>query len=991
MRFTNPLALLLFLVIPLVVSLGWPARGPSRRREVLSLALRILIITCLVFSLAGLEIRRAANSLATVFLVDISDSMPETTLSAAVQYTRQALQSMHPDDQAAIIAFGGNALVERPMSTSRDFTRLSSVPATNQTDLEEAIRLGLALYPPDAGKRMVILSDGAATSGDAAQAVRLAQNSGVHLLFVPFVTTPGAEVLIADLEAPTHLRQGDQFDLNLTLQASQPTSTGIQVIAGDQVVYQGQYPLNRGTQSFSLPLVAGEPGFVTYRVLLDPQQDSFYQNNEAAAFSQVAGPPKVLIVASQPGELLGFQGEARPDEFTPLVNALQSTGFLLDRLPPSGLPSELPLLANYAAVVLVDVPARQLSQRQMTSLQHYVRDLGGGLVVVGGPTSYGVGGYFRTPLEASLPVEMQIKDEQRRPSLAMIFVIDHSGSMSESSGGAAKIELAKEAAIRSVDLLSPTDRVGVVAFDDSASWVVPITELSNPSQVQNAIASIRAGGGTDILAGLQAVAQQLPGDPASVKHIILLTDGGADPTGIPELVQSLHDQYNITLTTVGVGRDAAQFLPGLAEIGGGRYHFAADPGSIPSIFTEETSLATRSYIIEETFYPQQTADSPILTGIQAVPPLYGYVGTTGKESAQTILVSDQGDPILAAWQYGLGKAVAFTSDASGRWAQAWVSWQGFPVFWSQVVRYVVGEPMGSTTDIQVTMQGEEAQLVVEARSPDQPAYLNGYDLRANLVAPDGESLELILQQVAPGRYQGTFHPQQQGVYLIRVTGSPPDTRQQTPDQPPIAETTGWVLPYSPEYRQPGSNTDLLLRLLNQTAGSAAPGQLTSGEPAEVFQRDFPMPKASRPIWPWLVGLAACLLPLDIAARRLVITTRDWQGAWQRLQEYSASLVARLKPGYAAPASPRSTQIENLLRAKQRGERREASGIPPASDAASPAKPDHPPVAPRFEPADRTVDQSPDERTGEQDETAGSSTAAALLAKKRARQERRDSS
>jgi Ca-activated chloride channel family protein len=991
MRFTNPLALLLFLVMPIVVSLGWPARGPSRRREALSLALRMLIITCLIFSLAGMEIRRTSSRLASVFLVDISDSMPETAISAAVQYIQAALQGMHPDDQAAIIAFGAEALVERPMSPSRDFIQLASVPATNQTDLEEAIRLGLALYPPDAGRRMVILSDGAATSGDASQAVRLAQNSGVHLLFVPFVTTPGPEVWITDLEAPTHLRQGDQFDLNLTLQASQPTSTGIQVIAGDQVVYQGQYQLNRGVQSFSMPLVAGEPGFVTYRVLLDPQQDSMYQNNEAAAFSQVAGPPKLLVVAPQPGEPIGYQGVARPDEFTPLVNALQAAGFLLDRLPPSGLPSELPLLANYSAVVLVDVPARQLSQRQMTSLQHYVRDLGGGLVVVGGPTSYGVGGYFRTPLEASLPVEMQIKDEQRRPSLAMIFVIDHSGSMAESSGGAAKIELAKEAAIRSVDLLSPMDRVGVVAFDDSASWVVPITELSDPSQVQNAIASIRADGGTDILAGLQAVAQQLPGDPASVKHIILLTDGGADPTGIPELVQSLHDQYNITLTTVGVGRDAAQFLPGLAEIGGGRYHFAADPGSIPSIFTEETSLATRSYIIEETFYPQQTADSPILTGIQALPPLYGYVGTTAKESAQTILVSDQGDPILAAWQYGLGKAVAFTSDASGRWAQAWVAWQGFPLFWSQAVRSVVGEPLGSTTDIQVTMQGEAAQLVVEARSPGQGSYLNGYDLHANLVAPDGESLELSLQQVAPGRYQGAFQPDQQGVYLIRVTGSPPDASQPAADQPEIAETTGWVLPYSPEYRQPGSNTDLLLRLLNQTTGSAAPGQLTSGGPAEVFQRDFPLPKASRPIWPWLVGLAACLLPLDIASRRLVVTRRDWQGALQRLQENTTRLAARLRHAETASPLPRATQIENLLRAKERGEQRESRGSASPSQAAPPTRTDQLSKAPRVEKADRSEVKSPSERTSEQDKTSDASTAAALLARKRARQERRDSS
>jgi hypothetical protein len=332
---------------------------------------------------------------------------------------------------------------------------------------------------------------------------------------------------------------------------------------------------------------------------------------------------------------------------------------------------------------------------------------------------------YKTPIADALPVEMQIKDQQRRPQLAMVFIIDHSGSMGETSGGATKLELAKEAAARSVELLMPTDRVGVIAFDDAAAWVVPLTELSDPAEVINRIGSIRVGGGTDIYAGVRAMSQVLPGDAAQVKHVILLTDGGADPAGIPELVKRLHDENNITLTAVGVGRDAAPFLPRLAELGGGRYHFATNPGSIPSIFTEETTLASRSYIEEGKFFPKQVSSSPLLNGITEAPPLYGYVATSPKDAAQTILVSNQDDPILAVWQYGLGKAAAFTSDATGRWAREWIDWEKFPLFWGQVVRYTVGDPTASVLNVSVDYQGEMAKVIVDARATNVTS-LSGY-------------------------------------------------------------------------------------------------------------------------------------------------------------------------------------------------------------------------------------------------------------------------
>jgi Mg-chelatase subunit ChlD len=858
MRFTAPFFLFLLLLVPLTAWIGWPAKGAARRRESVSLILRLVILLSLIFSMAGLEIVRSGNELSVVFLMDVSDSMPQDAIDTETAFIQNAVEAMGPDDQSAIILFGSDALVDRPMSAVNELSVISSVPITNQTDLAEAIRLGMALFPSGTARRMVILSDGAETSGDAKAAAEFAAASGVEIVVVPFVNQIGTEAMVTNIDAPTNLRPGEQFELNVSVTANEPVNAVLRVLAADEILYEQNHELRRGTQTFSLPLTAGDAGFVSYQVQIVPEEDTFYQNNRLDSFSQVDGPPRILMVAVPPGEALSGS-ETRPDEFTPLLQILQSAGFNVEVIQPQLFPLDLPTLAQYNSVVLVDVPARNFSQKQMEVLRSYVRDLGGGLVAVGGPTSFGVGGYYGTPIEDALPIDMQIKDEQRRPSLAIVFIIDHSGSMTETSGGVVKLELAKEAAARSIELLFPTDRVGVVQFDDAASWVVPMTDLSDSDMVTNSIGGIQAGGGTDIMSGIQAMANVLPDDPAKVKHVILLTDGGADPTGIPELVEKLYTENGITLSTVGVGNDAAPFLEDLAAIGGGRYHFTADASSIPSIFTEETSLATRAYIVEESFFPALVNSSPILANIDSIPQLYGYVAASPKDLAQVILKSKKEDPILTTWQYGLGRSVAFTSDATGRWARDWVRWEGFPTFWTQVVRYTIADNLDSSLQMTVSPEGH---ILLDAQSRGG-GFMNDYQITANIIAPNGEAQSVILNQIAPGRYAGDFSPDEQGVYLFNLSGT------QEEDSLAFSQTTGWALSYSPEYQRLDSDPDLLMRLVALTNGKVA-----SADPADIFTHDLKSTRGSRPIWPWLLLIAALLLPFDIAVRRLIITKQD---------------------------------------------------------------------------------------------------------------------
>ncbi len=966
MTFTFPLALLLLLLLPIFIwAAGVAQNGILRyeKREMFSLVLRLVIVLCLVLSLAGLEIARGGDELAVVFLVDVSDSMSEEAVAAELDYVRQAMTGMGPDDQAAIVLFGADALVERPMLPGGALGLVTSAPITTQTDLAKAIRLGLALFPSGSARRMVILSDGAQTTGDALKAAEFAAAAGAQIVVVPFIVESGAEAIVTAIGAPASLRPGERFDLNVSVQSNQPTRATLRVLADGAILYEQPHDLRRGSQTFSLPLTVGQAGqdkilsYIRYQVEISPQDDTFYQNNRLYAFSKIEGPPRILMAAPPPGETLPG-GSTRPDEHSALRAALEAAGYAVDFVLPTRLPADLAGLAQYNALALVNVPASELSNRQMETAQAYVRDLGGGLLVVGGPTSYGVGGYFETPLEAALPVDMQIKDEQRRPSLAIVFIIDHSGSMSETSGGVNKLELAKEAAARSVDLLFPTDRVGVIQFDDSAAWVVPMTDLGNPAVVKSAIGSIRIGGGTDILAGLQAMARVLPEDPAKVKHVILLTDGGADPSGIPELVQKLYTENGITLSTVAVGRDAAPFLKDLAELGNGRYHFAADAGSIPSIFTEETTLATRAYIEEGLFSPERVNASPILSGIESLPPLYGYVASSPKELAQVILESGGSppgntDPILAAWQYGLGRSVAFTSDATGRWGKEWVSWSNYAAFWAQAARYVLGEMSAARLQMEVQLRGETARLTLEARGPGGD-FLNGCRVTANVVAPEGGTQTVTLRQTAPGRYEAEFKPAEQGVYLFRFDAEGENSA--------FAETLGWALPYSPEYRDTNPNPDLLARIAALTGGKVA-----SANPAEVFIHDLKASRASRPLWPWLIALAAILLPFDVAARRLILTRQDFA----RVRELIQARLTFQKP-VKEKITVSTPSMEALRKAKQRS---------PTEAGPTPAPPQpQPPILPSITenaPAPNPPGLSPKEKTP-------ASTASVLLANKKKR-------
>lgn len=967
---TDPTAFILLLLIPIFIRLGWPQTAYRRRRDFISMGVRIVLILLLILSLAGLQIRQRADRLAVVFLVDVSDSMDEVSQSQAIEYVQAAIENMTEDDLAAVILFGENALVERPMQSIIDLSQIGTRPISINTDIAEAIRLGIALFPPDAAKRFVILSDGLETSGDALRAAELAAATNVQIDYVPFGVVRNREVLVSSVRVPSVVGEDEPFDLIVEIENRGDTSTPVllTVSADGEPIETQEITVRPGTNRYVFsPLQYSTARFVEFRVTIEPQTgEGFTENNQLSAFTQVSGRSRVLLVRSEPQETVALEA------------ALSDAGLLLDVITPEEMPLGLAPLAVYESIILANVSAAELTPTRMELLQLYVRDAGRGLVVIGGPDAYGVGGYFETPLEKALPVDMRIRNQERIPQLTMVYVIDRSGSMEfRGPSGFSNLELAKEAIIRSINFLNDYDRTGIVSFDTQAFWVVDIQEIGNAgnrSDIIGRVASLTAGGGTDIYGGMAAIDRELPNDPATLKHVILLTDGGANPEGIIPLTARLHDSYDITTSIIAIGQDYAPWLRDMARAGGGNFHVTSTVENIPAIFSSETVLATRSYIFEEPFRPALASTSPILDGINlnTMPELLGYVATSPKDTATVIFTGPEDDPILASWQYGLGRSVAFTSDATLRWGTNWVNnWSDYTRFWNQVVRWTITENSGSNIDTRVETRGDTRVIVVDARD-DNGNYLNQLNLDSAVIYPDRTTENPIFRQVAPGRYEAEFHPNQEGAYFIRVYGTTPED---APIEATVAQNTGWVLSYSDEYRVSEPDPEFLRQIASTTGGRSV-----ANNPANVFAHDLDQAEAALPLYPYLLALAAFLLVLDIAIRRLVINRSDLE----RLRVWSAGLLGRRTSSYEGTQSEQ--RISDLMRAKQRASNSASS----AEDVAAPTSSPMPSRAATNNPNTTTAatPQTPARRsmrpTSKSRGEAASNTASSLLKKKRER-------
>lgn len=866
LSFITPLALALLALIPALwaLTLLTPRRlAPWRFWS--SLALRSAILLALILALAGTQIVLPVRDLTTVFLVDVSDSMTPVQRERALQYVNDALAVMPPGDQAAVVVFGDNALVERAPGPVGPLNRLTSVPITTRTNLQEAVQLGLALFPAETQKRLVLISDGGENAGRVADAAQLAAIRGVPIDVVYLPGERGPDVIVAGLSAPAVVREGQDLTLQANITSNYATSGRLQTFVDGQLIGEQELPIPEGSSTIDIRVPSGETGFRRLEVRLDADGDTESQNNRGAAFTEVLGPPRLLLIAAD---------ESRAAN---LRDALRAAEVRVDLFPPNQAPATLDQLGAYAGVVIVDTPARDMPRTLMEALPVYVRELGRGMAMIGGVDSFGAGGYRRTSLEPVLPVLLDPLDTMQQPDLALVMVIDRSGSMAELVSGSRRnrLDLAKEAVYQASLGLTPVDQVGLVVFDDVANWVLPLQRLPSVVEIERALGSFGIGGGTNIRPGIEQAAQALAAADAKVKHVILLTDGIAE-SNYSDLIAQMR-AAGVTISTVAIGEDANPNLVDVANAGGGRSYRVTRVEDVPRIFLQETIIAAGRDIVEQRIEPQAGLPSPVIRSLGGLPPLYGYNGTEVREAARTLLFTPDGKPLLAQWQYGLGRVVAWTSDAQGRWARDWIAWDQFPRFAGGLADLLLPPRESGALELRATVVGPRAVLELTAQD-EQGRPLNNLVIAGRAVDPQNQGTAVQFQQIGPGQYRAVVDTSSPGVYLAQVAASDEEGRQLG-----IA-VTGIVVSYSLEYSAQRENLPLLTEVASISGGRIDP------LPEAAFVSPNQNVGSVREIGFPLLWLALVLWPLDIAVRRVMLRMEDVAPWLERLRQRRRSAV-----------------------------------------------------------------------------------------------------
>ena len=845
---------ILLLALPALALLLWfdarTTHPMSMTRRRILLVVRSLLVLLALAALASPALVRRGTDRAAILVLDHSRSMGEEGLARVYEKADSIRKRLPSGIEVGYLAAGEDGRVlasvggEAP-TLSDGLARMNEDGA--QSNYASAVELAAGLFPSGAGRHVILVGDGLQTQGDLDRAARQAAAGGMTLHAAPVAGEARPDVRVTRLESSqARLSEGATLQLTAHIEASIAAEAqlrlfenGIEVETRDLVLKPGE-PVDE-----VFTRTPDTRNAYTYRAVLGQVPgDTIPENNEALALVDVQGKPLLLYI------------EGEQSESSYLVDAMAREGIRLEVRNAEGIPQTLGDLVGYDGIILSDVAARKVPDATMTAIRDYVEKLGGGLVMIGGMNSFGVGGYHRTPLEEVLPVKLKAPDQEEQQSAALALVIDRSGSMSGQ-----KIEVCKSAAIATAELLGKKDSIGVYAFDSQVHVVVPMTRVSSTSAIAAQIATLNSGGGTFIEPGMVQARADLGKVRAKIKHMIVLTDGQTTGQGYEALAAQCRAE-GITISTVAVGAGAQiGLLQGIASAGGGQSYVTMDPSQITKIFTQDTMVHTGKMIREEAFQPQQNETHPMLAGIDATsaPPLLGYVKTIRRTTAQVPLITDSGDPLLAHWRYGLGKVTAFTSDCKTRWASLWVTrWPGYSQLWAQVLRETARPPQGQLMDLRVERQGERTTLAVDvlqdagSRKNDAKVEADIFFVSPNALGSTMKPLETLrLSQTGPGLYTGDFDAAEAGVYLVRArTGAQ-------------MVSAGIIHNPSSEVASGQVDEDLFRRATELTGGTLIKAD-GSGEKLTLSGSDT---ESLTLLWPLLMKIFLGLLLLDVAIRR----------------------------------------------------------------------------------------------------------------------------
>lgn len=938
--FSSRRAFLALLALPWVWWIHVTGRSGLRGGRALgALLMRFVLIGVFAVLLSEPRAVRKSRRLSTVYALDVSDSVGPAATDDGLAFVVRTASEKPEGDEAGLVVFGREAGVELPPRQTFPFEAINSRIGRDGTNLGASLTLAAAVLPEGNEGQIVLMSDGVSTDGDLTVALDEISSRGITVDVLPIQYDFGDEVWLEKLEVPRVVKLGETYEASIVLSALTAGRGRLVLRENGKAICEETVDYQPGKNRYALPLYLREPGYYEYvaRIEVPEAHDGWRQNNVAMNYVYLRGEGRVLLVSDP-------EGDAR--EWEAFAGALRTSKRICDVQVAYEFPRDPMSLMPYDCVVFANVPADAFDVVQLGALKQAVHDQGTGFLMIGGRNSFGPGGYHRSSIEEILPVTMDISQKKVLPKGALVIIL-HTCEFPEGNTWGKRV--AKEA----VRVLGDQDEVGVLAYDYNGGekWLFPLTPASEYDEMVKAINSAVIGDMPSFSSTMQLGLDALKESDAAAKHMIIISDGDPSPPP-PKMVQGFVAN-SISVSMVAVfphGGQDISIMRSIAATTGGRYYFPQDPSLLPSIFIKEAKKLKRNLIQNKTFVPAVEYPSPILKGMTGLPELKGYVLTTPKPRAVTILKGpeeDEVDPVLSVWRYGLGKTAAFTSDLSPNWAASWVEWDRYSAFVEQLVTDISRTELRSDLYLSTYASGRTGVVLIE----DHKVGSSYVELRVQVNGPRGKSVRVELRQTGPRRYQGVFDLWGQGRYRVMVAGVRRDATERI--------VGGFVVPYSPEYLRFRSNPIVLSQIAERTGGRILTGA-ESGD--EIFREDREARTSSRAVFDWFLILLACLIPLDVAARRIQLD-------WAAIREWF---------GGRRGAGDSGETFSALLRRKGSIEFTRGEALQPRVPSAKPLppKPKEPENARTDPPAERPGQSAPEASEG------GESTTQRLLARKK---------
>ncbi len=902
--------------------------GLSKSRAAVATLVRLSLAGLFAMVLAEPRSVRTQDVQSIVFCVDVSASVSEdsedqneTSSNKAFEFVAKTISEKPEKDQAGLVIFARNAAVEQPPRQSFWLDQNEIVPTSQMdrdaTNLEQALSLSAAMIPEDTTGRVVLISDATQTEGNLQQVLGELKSRGIAVDVLPISYAYDREVWLERLDLPRIVKLGEPYKATMVISALGAGKGELTLKENGKELKKIPVTFPAGKSRQDIEISLRQPGYYEYTATIDvPKgEDHVPQNNTVTNYIMVAGEGKVMVVVDSQGDVRDWQS---------MVQAMKEGDRLVDVVSATDLPRDPLSLMPYDAVVFVNVGVEMFDAVQLQAVHDAVHDLGIGFMMVGGQNSFGPGGYQRTVIEDALPVSMDVTQKKVLPKGALAIIL-HTCEFADGNTWAKRIT--KQA----IKVLSAQDEVGVLALTQNGEeWIFELTPAGDYDKLVPKINGAEIG---DMLGFQNAMTMGLAGlkkSDASTRHMIVISDG--DPSPPPPALLKAFVDAKVSISTVAVfphGGNDISLLRAIAEQTGGRYYFPSDPAQLPQIFIKESKTLKRGMINNKTVQPEAGQTSRILEGIDAVPKLHGYVLTTLKErlteNALRVTEEDQIDPILATWSYGLGKTAAFTSDLSPNWGKDWVSWQQYRAFVKQLLIDISRIRRDGQLRLWTQTIGTQAEIFVEDFAPGDDTL----EIKARVSGPREKSETVTLKQVGPRRYQASVPLWGRGRYQVLAAGVGGDRKENAQD--------GFIVSYSPEYLRFRSNPQVFRDITTKTGGSVLTAQSTADE---IYNSHRQPKTSSKPIFDWFLIALACLVPLDVAVRRVQI-------------DFSLLLNA-LGYGRKPVSVPSTASMGTLLDRKKQvgaalGTRREdPPPLPPLSPPTGPTRPPStggPPVKP----------------------------------------------